>query len=270
MLLKEKISDEVDFKPRNPNILFYDIETTPLKAWIWRLGEQVVRPHQLDNEYSSHGIICIGYQWNDGKPSKVIGWGYKEQNTEKLIKQFDKIAEKADYVIGKNSNRFDVKHINTQRLLAGMTGTPSWLNTTDDVEQQFRKNFYFPSYSLDYLSKHLLKGRGKDKMEFEDWTNIVEKKNHSSYKKMLKYCKRDVESTKMLWDFANKHFKSRLNLATFNRDTCCRSCGSKNIKKNGTRVRGKTVYQMFFCNDHGGYAGEAPINLNKKTFGKIG
>lgn len=268
-LLKKNVAENVtDFKQKKQKILFYDIETTPLKAWLWRLGEQVVRPHQLDEEFNNYGIICIAYKWED-KPTKVLGWGYKEQDTAKLIEQFDKIAETADVVIGKNSDRFDVKHLNTQRLIAGLPGLPGWLTNTDDVEKQFRRNFALPSYGLDYLSKCLLGRSGKDKMEFDDWIDIVEKKSLSSYKKMLTYCKHDVDDTAALWKLASKHFTPKFNMATFNRDTCCRFCGSTNIIKYGTRVRGKTTYQRFYCNDHGGSAGEAPINLNRGTFGKI-
>ena len=267
---KLKAQNISNFKRRKVRVLFYDIETSPIKAWVWRVGKQVIRHHQLDDEYNLSGIICVGYKWNDRNPAKVIGWDYSEQDSERVIERFDKIAEKADIVIGKNSDRFDVKHLNTQRMIAGLPGLPNWLNNTDDVERQFRKNFYFPSYSLDYLSKTLLKNKGKNDMRFDDWINIVNQKSRSSYRKMLDYCKKDVEDTAKLWNYANAHFKPKFNMATFNRDICCRTCGSNRIKKNGTRPRGKTTYQMFFCNNHGGYAGEAPINLKKGTFGKIG
>jgi len=265
-----KAENVSDFKKRDAKILFYDIETTPLKAWVWRLGEQVVRHDHLDDDYNSYGIICIGYKWNDGKPARILQWGYNEQDTEKVVREFDELANKADVVIGKNSDRFDVKHINAQRLISGLPGLPTYLMNTDDLEKQIRKNFAFPSYSLDYLAKALLKNSGKDRMEFDDWINIVERKSRESYRKMLKYCKKDVEDTEKLWDFAKAHFKPRFNMATFNRGVSCSNCGSNNIKKNGTRNRGKTIFQMYYCNDHGGYAGDAPINLNKGTVGKIG
>ena len=276
MALEDKIKSQTTFKPRKAKILFYDIETTPLKAWIWRVGEQVIRHTQLDDRCNSSGIICVAYKWNDKKPSRVIHWGYNEKDSEKVVKEFDKIASKADIVIGKNSDRFDVKHLNTQRMIAGLPGLPNWLNNTDDLERQFRKTFWMPSYSLDYLSKALLKDKGKDKMNFSDWIDIVDHRSRASYRKMLKYCKNDVENTANLWKFAVTHFKPRFNMATFNRqqhsffDFCCRTCGSTKIKKNGTRPRGKTVYQMFYCNEHGGYAGDAPINLKTGKYGKIG
>ena len=42
---------------KTPKILFYDIETSPLKAWVWGLGKQVLRHHQLVDGYKKYGII---------------------------------------------------------------------------------------------------------------------------------------------------------------------------------------------------------------------
>jgi hypothetical protein len=249
----------------NKKILFYDIETTPLKTWVWRLGEQLLRHDQLDKDYSNYNIICIAYKF-DNEPVKVLHWDYNKQDDKKMIRQFDEIASRADVVIGKNSDRFDIKHINTQRLLAGLPGLPDYFNT-DDVEKQFRKYFMFPSYSLDYLSKELL-GSGKMRMEMKDWIDIVEKTNKKSFYKMLSYCKKDVEDTFKLWKYAEGHFKPKFNHATFNGYLSCRICGSNKLKKNGTRVRNKTIFQMFHCNEHGGYAGECPITKN--GIGKLG
>ena len=44
-------------------VLVFDIETSPIQAWIWRLGDQVVRHDQLVKDYASVNIMCIGYKW---------------------------------------------------------------------------------------------------------------------------------------------------------------------------------------------------------------
>lgn len=131
---------------RKPRILFYDIETTPLLVYVWRLGEQVVRHHQLAKRGYRYGIICISYAWNDNKPPKVIHWDYDKQDSGRVIREFDKIIKQADISIGKNSDRFDVKHINTQRLLHNLPPLPEWMDYTDDLEKQIRKHFIFPSF----------------------------------------------------------------------------------------------------------------------------
>ena len=253
-----------------PRILFYDIETTPLKAYIWGLGQPIINHGQLVKKNgipSMYKIICISYAWNDDRPAKCIHWGI-HRNTGRVIKEFDKIIKLADIAIGKNSDNFDIKHINIQRMLHKHTGMPDWAIYTEDLEKQLRKYFYLPSYSLDYISNLLGRG-GKIKMELQDWINLVEKNDMKTLKKMIKYNLKDVEDTRALWYRLLPHIIPKFNQATFYQDIRCRTCGSKKIKMNGTRVRGKTRYQTFFCNEHGGYAGEAPIN-KKGDIGKIG
>jgi hypothetical protein len=257
-------------KIKKPKILFYDIETSPLRAWVWRLGKQVVRHIQLDDDYNKYGIICITYCWNDGKPAKAIDWGYKEQDSSKVVERFDKIIKQADITIGKNSDRFDVKHINTIRMMNNLSPMPEWVKYTDDLEKQMRKYFYLPSYGLDYFSD-LLGFGGKIKMEFQDWIDIVEKtpgQGRQKLKKMVNYGKKDVEDTRALWNYVSKHFDHKFNMATYNQDMVCKHCGSSHIHKNGIRQSGQSMYQLFFCTEHGGYAGRAAIRKNN-TLGSI-
>lgn len=258
---------------KKPRILFYDIETSPLKAYVWGLGKQVVRHGQLMDGGSRYGIICVTYCWNDGKPAKSIDWGYEEQDTDKVVREFDEILKQADHVIGKNNKRFDDKMINAARMFAGLPGMPEWVRYVDDLESQMRKYFRLPSYSLDYISEQLGYG-GKISMEFSDWVNIVEKTKDGlrAFNKMIKYGKKDVEDTRGLWNKLKDHFEPKFNHATFSRvsdEIRCKQCGSENVVKNGTRVAGKTRHQRYHCNDCGRFAGLAAISPIKASVGRI-
>ncbi len=255
-------------KKADVSILFFDIETTPLLGWLWRCGEQHVRHSQLKAPYDKYRIITIGYCWNDGLPAKTINWGWHKQDTASVIEKFDKIIKQADIAIGKNSDRFDVKHINTQRFLAGLPALPEWATRTDDVEKQLRKHFIFPSYGLDYVSSQLGLG-GKRKMEMQDWTDIVEKKDKKKLAKMDDYCAKDVEDTRALWNMIKAHVTPKFNMATFLDDQVCKNCGSSSIVKDGTTYSGRTRYQKFRCNSHGGYAGRATFKKDG-SYGRIG
>ena len=255
-----------------PRILFYDIETSPLQAWIWRPGKQVVRHGQLVADHNTYNIICITYCWNDGKPAKALDWGYNEQSSVKMIEEFDKIIKQSDITIGKNSDSFDVKHINTQRMLAGLPGMPEWAQYTDDLQKQMKRHFYLPSYTLDYFSEMLGFG-GKIKMEMADWIHIVMKTpglGRKALKKMVTYGKKDVEDTRAIWLKCEKHFtpKFNANAVSLNPGMACRNCGSMDLKLNGVRYQGASKYQQFFCHTHHGYAGRATIN-KKGALGDI-
>jgi hypothetical protein len=245
-----------------PRILWFDMEISPLKAYVWQLGKQVVRHSQLDKDFNQWGIICITYCWNDGKPAQCIDWGYEEQDTAKVVREFDEIIKQADHVIGKNNMRFDNKMLNAARMLNGLPGIPDWVRYTDDLERQMRKYFRLPSQSLDYISEQMGLG-GKIKMEFQDWIDIVEKNGNGrkSFNKMIKYGKKDVEDTRTLWNKLSEHFEPKFNSATFyDKSLACINCASSNLKKNGTRVSGGIKYQTYICNDCARYAGRVSIN----------
>lgn len=259
---------------KKPRVLFYDIETSPLKAWLWQCGTQYIGHKNLVKDYNTWGIICVTYCWNDNKPAQVIDWGYNEQDTGSVVKQFDEIIKQADFTIGKNSDKFDTKMINAARMLAGLPGLPQWTKYTDDLERQMRRYFKLPSQSLDYISGQLGLG-GKIKMEMQDWIDIVEKNanGEKSLAKMIKYGKKDVVDTRTLWNRLSEHFDSKWNQALFQGDSlACKhmDCGSLKVKRNGTRVAAKTLYQEWLCAKCGRYAGRSPISAVTKTEGKIG
>ncbi len=288
-------------KSKEPKILIYDIETCLNMAYLFSCGKQVVRHTQLVPGYSTWGIICITYCWNDGSDVQVIKWEPKE-GTAGVIKKFDKIIKKADHSIGKNSNRFDTKMINAQRMLAGLPGFPEWVLYTDDLETQMRKYFRLPSQSLDYISERLGFG-GKVPMEFSDWVRIhrymeikellekgadkttldivcEHKYNLSSNKvlhigkkafdKMCFYGKKDTFDTRAIWNKLKEHFNPKFNMATFNNlRLACKSCGSESLRKNGTRISGKTVYQQYTCKDCYYTGTRVPLSQVKKLEGKV-
>src|ERR1700722_14464576 len=149
----------------NFSILTYDIETSFLKANIWRPGEQRERHDHLDPCFDMYKILTISYKWYSKKEVvTLVG--------EDAIEKFDTQVRKADVVIGKNNANFDNKYINTARMIQGLKPLPEWATSSDDLERQLRKYFAFPSYSLDYVSK-LFGFGGKIKMEMQDWVDIA-------------------------------------------------------------------------------------------------
>jgi DNA polymerase elongation subunit (family B) len=294
----KKLLGEVDIWKKtfgDLKVLFYDIETTPMKSWHFPLGEQTLRHSSLDKAHDDWDIITIQYCWGDGKEAKVLHWGNgSEVEITKMINEFDKLVAKADVVIGKNSARFDNKHINAKRLFTvGTTPCPTWLKHTDDLEQQFRKHFKMPSQALDYYSTQLGLG-GKVKMEFQDWIDIVNHKKlkqieeeigtegakavclvvfgynykelvlrgKAAFSKMVTYGKKDAIDTRSIWVYSHQHFEPKhnhSNVLLYN--NACKTCGSKDIIKNG--VKGDK--QRFFCNAHWGYAGQTSISASNKA-----
>lgn len=247
-----------------PKILFFDLESSPLLAYIWQPGQQYVGYKQLKYGHSRWGIICITYCWDDDKPAQCIDWGYEEQDTGKVVEEFDKIAAQADLVVGKNSDNFDIKMINSARMFAGLPGLPAWALASDDLQKQMKKYFRMPSQSLDYYSKELGLD-GKIKMEMQDWIDICEKTANGKKKlaKMIKYGKKDVIDTRTLWRTLSQHFDSKFNNARFNDlGLACKhaDCGSTNIGPDGSCTSGGVKYKKYKCKDCFRYAGKTTIS----------
>jgi len=233
--------------PRIPRILFWDIETAPMLFWGWRTGKQYVAHTQIKKGQRT-GIICICYKWAHESKVHSLHWGLDADSSEKMIEEFSRVVASADISIGHNSDRFDIRHVNTQRLINGQ-GPISW-PTSEDTLKQFRKHFYLPSYSLDYIST-MLTGSGKDRMEFRDWIDIVEDKDPNALRKMIRYCKKDVLKLEAIYNDAQPFFKPKVHIGVItegNRDLCPR-CGSSILCNDGYSYRPAGKYKRFKCKD---------------------
>lgn len=234
---------------KKPKILFYDIETKPVKAWVWRTGKQYINHSQIvDGE--RFDIICLAYKWYGERQVRTLDWGIKKQCSKSMIKAFGKIIEEADIAIGQNSDRFDVKQINTQRLMHNLP--PIAWPTSEDMLKLMRKQFYLTSFSLDYVSK-LLTGDGKDRMSFADWIDIVDYKDTKALDKMLKYCAKDVKKLESVFRKIEPHLDYKAHRGVISgagRDSCP-GCGTTNIQNYGKVIRRTGKYQRYRCTECG-------------------
>lgn len=282
-------------------LLIYDIETSLLLAWLFGLGENVIRHNQLLEAFEMYDILTISCKWYGEKKIYLF-------EGPDAIEEFDKLARTADVIIGKNNSRFDDKRLNTDRLIKGKKPFTEFKYMSEDLESQIRKNFAFPSYSLDALSKFFGFG-GKKKMEFDDWKIIAKyklllkfkdklgqnynvavgntftsilfntslqqviKEGKLKLKKMGSYNGKDVLDTERLLKKVLPYVNLKHNAATRNEGKGCTTCGSTNIAPTKILFQGKTKYQLFTCLSHNGYAGRATVTYDKhrnKRFGKIG
>ncbi len=239
-----------------PKVLFYDVETAPIKAWLFRCGKQVVSPSQLVVGNDKPDIICICWSWEGEKKVHSLQWD-KNNNSKAMIKAFTAVCQEADLIIGKNNKSFDDKYVNTMRMFHGLPGEPLLMQKVDDLQAQMKQNFFLPSHRLDYISKMLGLG-GKEKMDLDDWIKIVEHKDKAAMDKMVFYCKKDVTDTKTIWKYCAAHFKRPvLNRSTWHKDIRCAVCGSLKIISAGYHTDTKGVkYRKLHCNEHHGYAGK--------------
>lgn len=230
---------------KTPKVLFYDIETKPVKANVWRTGKQYINHTQIV-EGEKFDIICIAYKWLGERQIHCLDWGLRKQNSKVMIQKFAKVVSEADVVVAHNGDAFDYKQINTQALLHGLP--PIQWPDSEDTRKQVRKHFYVTSSAMAYLSDLLLQAE-KDRMIFQDWLDIVDKKCPKALEKMIKYCKKDVKLLEGVWKRIQPYVTPKVHkgVALHGDRDSCPSCGSRDFKRDGIVVRRIGRYQAYRC-----------------------
>lgn len=233
---------------RKPKILFMDIETSPNLVYVWGCGQNLtVSSNQIVEERK---IICISYAWEHEKKINTLAWDIHRQDDRPLLCKFSSILNKADIVIGHNSDQFDIKWIRGRLLYHNLT--PATLITSIDTLKLAKKAFNLNSFSLNYLSQYLNLG-SKNSIQFSDWVDIIRYKKKSALQKMVRYCEQDVRLLKKVFKKIKPYVTLPVHLYRFDSHVSpvCVSCGSSAIIGNGIRLTKIYAYKRLRCNNCG-------------------
>ena len=172
--------------------LLLDIETTPIKAYVWGLWDQNV---SIDQIIEPTEMLCFGARWLDGK--KVTFKSAHHDGKKAMLEELHKMMDDADVLVGWNSAAFDHKHINREFLENGMQ-PPSPVKDLD-LMSIVKANFQFPSNKLDYVAQKLGVGAKVKHSGFKLWINCMAG-DEKAWKEMKKYQIQDVNLLVDLYD----------------------------------------------------------------------
>jgi len=183
-----------------PKILFIDIETSPILAQVWRLFDQNVGLNQIDVDWS---ILSFCAKWKG--TDDIIYMDTRNQpdvnDDSCLLDALWRLLNEADFVVGQNSKRFDVKKINARFILNGMP-KPSTFRQIDTLEIA-KRQFSFTSNKLEYMTDKLCVEFKKLKHgKFPGhvlWAECL-KGNMEAWHEMEDYNRHDVLSLEELYD----------------------------------------------------------------------
>jgi uncharacterized protein YprB with RNaseH-like and TPR domain len=172
--------------------LYLDIETTPIKAYVWGLWDQNVSINQIIEPTT---MLCFGARWGNSK--KVIFKSVHHDGKHEMLTELHKLMEEADVLVGWNSAAFDHKHINREFLENGMM-PPSPVKDLD-LMSVVKANFQFPSNKLDYVAQKLGVGAKVKHSGFQLWIDCMAG-NSKAWVEMKKYQIQDVNLLIDLYD----------------------------------------------------------------------
>lgn len=97
---KVKQSDRI--KPNFPKILIFDIETAPIKAWVWNTWKENI---SLDKTISDYFILCWSAKWlysDDIFGARLTPEEVFNEDDSRIVKELWKAFDDADIIIAHN------------------------------------------------------------------------------------------------------------------------------------------------------------------------
>jgi RNase P subunit RPR2 len=231
--------------------LFFDIETSPNIGLFWSAGYK--QRIDYDNITVERKIICICYKWGGQKKVYSLTWDNKKQCDKKLLKAFIEVANTADELVGHNGDRYDLAFIRTRCAIHELPMFPNYI--TIDTLKIAKNKFRFNSNRLDYIGQVLGLGK-KIKTEYSLWKDIVLKRCEQSLKKMVVYCKQDVNLLESVYNRLSSHYPHKTHFGVHRgrtKSSCphCESYNTKFVNRRVTAAGSKRVQLQ--CNDCGKY-----------------
>lgn len=239
-----------------PNILVWDLETTPNRGYFWGLWNQNIQYNALDKERS---IICGSWKQLDEPPVYTTSVLDNKKAFKRdvyddyyVVKKLREVIAEADLLIAHNGDKYDLKFFNSRCIFNGFPPIPAKLPTVDTLKVA-KKHFRFNSNRLDYIGTHLL---GEHKLETSKglWLTIVRddtpyETRVKAVEEMIAYNQQDVilleDVYKELRPFMDNH--PNMNLLYETDGHACPNCGSFDLHKRGFSFTRTSTKQRFQC-----------------------
>lgn len=242
-------------REREPRILILDIETFPMELLGYGLYDQSFGVKQIQQDMT---IASFAANWYGSK--EIIYHdvsGNRDKRCDKaLAKKLHALMKSADVVLGQNSKSYDVRVINERFLRHGLGPAPEFKQI--DTKKLGKKHFFFPSYSLEYMSTRYCKTKKMTDRRFHGIELQKEclKGNKAAWKEMRLYNIADVIATRELYERLAP-WGIGVNLNIFRGESLFRcQCGSMNLQKRGYNFAASGKFRRFQCVDCGAWSSE--------------
>lgn len=224
-------------KERKPKVLIYDIE-----VFSWGMGAD------------SGLTLSVSWKWLEEKKvyslksSEYKSWNSKDSTKldKGLLKDFVKVINQADLIVGAYSSKFDRPWINSRCLILGLPHIDP-LIPEDDTWRLAKYKGKFTRNSLKVLSGCL--NNNQEKTDSGGiWTFINCMRNlPSAWNKLIKYNQNDVLATEEIYLKLRKLASSRINRNLFSNKEVCPTCGEQSLNQHGSYVTKTNHWKRFIC-----------------------
>lgn len=229
-------------------VLYLDLETRPIEAYVWGLWQQNVGLSQIARPTS---VISFAAKWR-GSPKKIFHSVHHDGQEAMIQKAWDLLNE-AQVVCHWNGDKFDVKHLNREFIEAGMTPPSPYKSL--DLLKTARSQFLFPSNKLQYVSTALGLAGKAETGGFELWLACMAG-DDKAWAKMKKYNIQDVVLLEELHDRLLPYIKGgpHMGLLDGQDEDSCGNCAGTRLERRGFAYTPLGKFQQFRCHDCGSWS----------------
>lgn len=224
-----------------PRVLIFDIETSPITAYVWGLKDQNIGLNQIVKDWH---VMAWGAKWLGEK--QVMYLDTQLTNERHLLACIRSLLDDADIVITQNGKSFDSRKLNARFIHYGMTPPSPYRHI--DTYLLVKQAADFTSNKLEYLTDKLcVKYKKLSHSKFPGmslWTECL-KGNKQAWAEMKRYNIHDVLSTEELYNRIKAWGPQNMPKLFLNPSTCS-ICGSK-AQRRGKELKGKTLVQRIQC-----------------------
>jgi transposase-like protein len=235
--------DDLD-EDRFPAVLLMDIETLPIKAYVWDVWGVDVRKEQIIEDWC---VLCWSAKWLDDDrmiTDCVTPAEAAKRNDKRVCQSMWRLFDDADVIIAQNGKKFDVPKLNT-RWWKHNISRPSSYKIIDTLDAA-RRTFGMTYNSLDYLATYLGIGR-KIKTDFELWANC-DRGDKDALEKMQEYNENDVTLLENVYLKMRGWIPNHPNFTAYDKvKDVCPVCFDSNIKNIGLYTATVRQYKEWRC-----------------------
>ena len=235
-----------------PKLTYLDIECSPALDWTYGLFNQNLGIHQI---VEHPRVIGFALKEDDAKTK----W-YSEYHhgRTRMLEEFWHTLDRADYVIGWNSQGFDTKWMHGELIIDLPDWGPPSPYQNLDLMREWKGLTRTISNKLDYVSDRLLDERKIQENALTLWIAIYNAKmagdtalERRLWARMKRYCLQDVDLLPKILEHIRPWIKGLNfnNFLTDGQNIVCAKCGSPDLQRRGEYRTAVSVFQVWRCRE---------------------
>ncbi len=261
--------DAIKINKKLPKILVFDIETAPMRAYVWSRWKQNIHLAQTISEWF---MLTWSAKWLydlEVKSDKLTSAEALNEDDSRITKSLWELINEADVVITHNGDSFDIPKINTRFIINGLQPPNPFRSI--DTKLIAAKQFGFSSNKLDALAGYF-GFEVKLDTDFKLWDSCL-RGDSVALAYMEKYNIHDTELLEEVYLKLRPWIKNHVNLSLYNDDNemQCPHCVGINMTENGFYYTNNAKYITYRCDDCGAVirGKKTQIDKNKQKITSI-